>query len=93
VHFADGSNADDTGGYVNDGKWHFIAGSWDGVNEYVYIDGVLSATQSAGTAIAGDGDHFVMGGDGGYAPSGSRIFNGAVSQVAVFGTALSAAQI
>lgn len=92
VHFADGPNPDDTGAYVNDGNWHFIAGTWDGTNENVYIDGALSATQSATTAITGDPDHFVIGGDGQYAP-GSRLFNGNISEVAVFGTNLTAAQV
>jgi Concanavalin A-like lectin/glucanases superfamily/Immunoglobulin I-set domain len=93
AHFADGPNPDDTGAFVNDGNWHFIAGTWDGTNEYVYIDGALSQVQSAAAAIAGDTLHFVIGGDGQYSTTGSRVFNGNVSQVAVFGATLSAAQV
>jgi len=29
---------------VNDGNWHHIAGVYDGTNKYIYVDGVLVAT-------------------------------------------------
>jgi hypothetical protein len=93
VHFADGSNPDCVGSFVNDGKWHFVVGTWDGANEVIYLDGISNHTQSAATPITGDSDHFVIGGDGGYSPGGSRIFNGGVTEVAIFGQALSSAQI
>lgn len=32
------------GSEVNDGTWHHIAGVYDGTNKYIYVDGVLVAT-------------------------------------------------
>jgi hypothetical protein len=95
VHFADGGNSDALGTFINDGGWHFFAGTWDGVNETLYIDGVQNAIQDASSAIPGDGLPFVIGGDGQYSVGAnpSRIFNGGVSEVAVFGTALTAQQV
>jgi hypothetical protein len=92
AHFADGNgNPDVVGGSVNDGAWHFLAGTWDGSAEKIYIDGVLSATASASSAIPGNTSDFIIGGAPDYLPG--RIFNGNVSQMAVFGQALTAAQI
>jgi hypothetical protein len=95
VHFADGTNPDAVGTFVNNGAWHFVVGTWDSANLVIYLDGISNRTQSAGTAIPGDADPFVIGGDGGYSvgPGASRIFNGGVTEVAIFDSALSAAQI
>ncbi|HSU53817.1 MAG TPA: LamG-like jellyroll fold domain-containing protein, partial [Candidatus Dormibacteraeota bacterium] len=95
VHFADGGNSDAVGTFVNDGAWHFFAGTWDGANEVIYIDGVSNRSQSAEAFIAGSSNPFVIGGDGQYSvgASPSRIFNGGVSEVAVFGKSLSAEQV
>jgi len=95
VHFADGTNPDAVGTFVNDGSWHFVVGTWDSANLVIYLDGISNRTQSAGTAIPGDTAPFVIGGDGGYSvgASPSRIFNGGVTEVAIFNTALSAGQI
>ncbi|PWU09492.1 MAG: hypothetical protein C5B50_27325 [Verrucomicrobia bacterium] len=93
AHFADGNdgNGDVVGGGINDGNWHFLVGVWDGFNQLIYIDGALSQSQADSVGIPGNGANFVMGGVPDYLPG--RIFNGNVSQVAVFGAALSAPQI
>jgi hypothetical protein len=95
AHFADGTNPDVVGSFVNDGRWHFVVGTWDTNNLVLYIDGVSNRTQSAGTAIPGSTLPFVIGGDGGYSvgASPSRIFNGGVTEVAVFDTNLTSGQI
>lgn len=91
AHFADGNNSDVVGANINDGAWHFLVGVWDGLSELIYIDGVLSQSQSASVGIPGNGSDFIIGGVPDYLPG--RIFNGNVSQVAVFGKALSGAQV
>jgi hypothetical protein len=93
VRFADGNagNGDVIGGFINNGQWHFVAGVWDGFSELIYIDGVLSATLPDTIGVPGSSSDFIIGGVPDYLPG--RIFNGNVSQVAVFGSALSTAQI
>jgi hypothetical protein len=93
AHFADGPNPDAVGQkFVNDGKWHFFTGVYDGSAVYVYIDGVLDQTNVATAAVSGDPSaDTVIGGVGDYIPG--RLFKGSVSQVAVFAGSLSASQI
>lgn len=31
---------------INDGNWHHLAGTWDGTEARIYLDGTLSATQN-----------------------------------------------
>jgi hypothetical protein len=93
AHFADGGNPDAVGQTsVNDGNWHYYAGSYDGTNTYVYIDGELDGTNSAPDVLNGDGNaQMVIGGVSDYLTS--RLFKGSVAQVAVFTNALTAKQI
>lgn len=92
--WADGSNPDCVGQtFVNDGNWHFFAGVYDGsANNFVYIDGAPDATNAATGAPGGDPTaRMLIGGVGDYIPS--RLFKGSVAQVAVFSSALTAAQV
>ncbi len=93
ARFADGNNGnpDVIGGFVNDGNWHLLAGTWDGSAENIYIDGALSATVSDTQSVPGNTSDFIIGGVPDYLPG--RIFNGNVSEVAVFGRALTAPQL
>ena len=77
---------------VQDATWHFVAGTWDGNTMSLYIDGVLDASQS------GDmggwppvSQPFDIGAVPDYIPG--RIFGGNMSQVAIFGRALTEQQI
>ena len=95
-HFADGSQP---GGdligpaRIDDGQWHFLAGTFNGVNtESLYVDGHLAAANGgATTPINGNTDDVWLGGDPG---SGTPVlFNGVVDEPAILTNALSAAQV
>jgi len=60
---------------VNDGTWHHIAGVYDGVNKYIYIDGDLISTRlnpHGGAAIGSGSTRYGIIGDG----SEASTFNG-----------------
>jgi hypothetical protein len=92
LHFADANSAGDlTGSALNDGQWHFVVGTYDGAHEYLYIDGLQNASQPATGAATGSGDDFTIGVDPQYVTS--RMFDGAVTEVALFNYALSGSQV
>jgi len=79
-------------GVLNDGKWHFIVGTWDGSTTCsLYVDGILNATNGPLSPPQGDDQYdFTIGN----APdAGNRVFDGNIAQVAVFAYALSPAQV
>jgi hypothetical protein len=78
------------GSGVQDGAWHFIAATWDTDTMSIYIDGALNISKSHSGGWAVVHQPFDIGA---VPDNGNRIFDGSMSQVAVFGTALSAAQI
>jgi hypothetical protein len=81
---------------VNDGNWHFIAGVYDGINNYIYVDGALSKQAAASGVPASDTAHdLFLGGDARYTAVGvnQTYFAGAIAQAAFFTNALTAAQI
>jgi Concanavalin A-like lectin/glucanases superfamily len=82
---------------VNDGKFHFVAVTYDGTNEDVYLDGALLASVAfTQTGYAASyqyqiGTGFTSGwpaGNGGY-----FYFQGLIDEVEIFNRALSAAEI
>jgi len=75
---------------VNDGKWHHVAGIYDGEKMYIYIDGVVDVSQSASGAIATN-DHPVYIGEN--AEMTGRFWNGLIDDVRVYNYALSEGQI
>ena len=79
----------------NDGAWHQAAGVYDGVHNYLYVDGAPAGSSTASGVITGNTNHLYLGGDPAYAVVGSneRFFGGAIAQAAFFTNALSAAQI
>ncbi len=79
----------------NDGLWHQVAGVYDGANNYLYVDGSLSASSVASGAIVGNTEHVYLGGDPDYTSVGvnERYFAGAIAQAAFFTNALTLAQI
>jgi hypothetical protein len=95
LHFAYGGAGDLLGvapaGNINDGNWHFVVGAWDGQTQSLYVDGVLNATNATRGIPAGTNDlDFTIG----EAPDDTgRVFDGNIAQVAIFGYALSAAQV
>jgi len=75
---------------VNDGKWHHIAGVYDGRNMYIYIDGEVDSTQPASGPI-GTNDHPVYIGEN--AEMTGRFWNGLIDDVRVYNGALGPAEI
>ena len=75
---------------VNDGKWHHVAGLYDGEKMYIYIDGVVDVSQPASGAIATN-DHPVYIGEN--VEMTGRFFNGLIDDVRVYNYALSEGQI
>jgi hypothetical protein len=77
---------------LNDGSWHFIAATTNGTSATVYVDGIAIGTQNfpseLNTLPAPQG--FVIGAA---EQDCCGYFNGELADVAVFGSALSSAQI
>jgi hypothetical protein len=77
-------------GDIDDGNWHFVVGEWDGTNQYLYIDGVLNNSTPNSGPPGGDLYDFTIG----EAPDDTgRLFDGNMTEVAIFAHSLSAAQV
>lgn len=71
---------------VSDGQWHHIAGVRSGVNGYIYVDGVLSASDSGTYETLNS----AIGTYVGYNQrDNSGYFNGSLDEVTIFNKALS----
>ena len=75
---------------INDGKWHHIAGVYDGEKMYIYMDGIVDVSQSASGAIATN-DYPVFIGEN--AQETSRCWCGIIDDVRVYNYALSEDEI
>ncbi|NIP28030.1 MAG: tetratricopeptide repeat protein [Phycisphaerae bacterium] len=75
---------------VNDGKWHHIAGVFDGTKLYLYIDGVLEAAKAAAKSID-ISDYNVCIGANAQVPG--RQWNGLIDDVRIYNYALIQAEI
>jgi hypothetical protein len=81
---------------LNDGNWHFVAGIYDGANNYLYVDGAFNNSAAASGRVTGNtNDDIFLGGDPDFTRVGSneRFFAGAIAQAAFFTNALSASQV
>jgi RHS repeat-associated protein len=78
------------GGAVPAWGWHHLAGTWDGSQLRVYVDGVLSATSAPYTegALTAVGNTSIGGYDG-----VSYFFKGTLDEPAVYSSVLSAARV
>jgi len=72
---------------VNDGKWHYIVGVYDGSKKYLYVDGKLDASASA-SDISVTKDPVEIG-----ANNGGRNFNGLIDEVRIWNVARTATDI
>jgi hypothetical protein len=70
---------------VNDGKWHHIAGVYDGEKMYMYMDGIVDVSQSASGAIATN-DYPVFIGEN--AEQTDRCWCGLIDDVRIYNYAL-----
>lgn len=84
-----------TSNAVHDGAWHHVAGAWDGTNTVngvtLYVDGALIKQGTATAAIPGNTTNPVR--IGAFNVASFLYFPGSIDEVAVYPTALSAAQI
>jgi hypothetical protein len=81
---------------VNDGRWHLVAATYDGSGKaagvHLYVDGVGVAATTVLDSLSGsilNSAPVTIGAE----PDGSDGFDGNMNDVAVFGTALTPAQI
>ena len=75
----------------NDGKWHHVAATLSPSGMALYLDGVLVGSRTDTTAGLSYSGYLRVGSDS--ALGGSSTFNGRIDEVAVYPTALSAAQV
>ena len=75
---------------VYDGKWHHIAGVFDGTGLFFYIDGVLEAAKSAGNSIDVSNYDMCIGTN---AQVPGREWNGLIDDVRIYNYALSQTEI
>ena len=81
---------------LNDGKWHFVAGAYDGAHALLYVDGALNNSVAASGVVSGESSaNLYLGGNADFTIVGNneRYFAGALAQAAFFTNALSASQI
>jgi hypothetical protein len=75
---------------VNDGRWHHIAGTYDGSKISLYVDGKLDvSSEASGSIEANDFDVFI----GANAEKPGRNFKGSIDDVRIYSYALSAEQV
>jgi TolA-binding protein len=75
---------------VNDGKWHHIAGVFDGAGLYLYVDGLLEAAKAAEKSIDISNHNVYIGAN---AQVLGREWNGLIDDVRIYNYALSQAEI
>ncbi len=75
---------------VNDGRWHHVAGVYDGSTKYLYVDGMLDVSLPATGTIANNNMLVNIGANSEVA---GRNWNGAIDEVRVWNIARSASQI
>src|SRR5207248_2463970 len=78
-----------SGGPVQPGWWHHLAATWDGATLRLYLDGSQVST-AVGTGSINASTQPLNIGRG---PATGNYFSGAVDEVAIYGSALTAAQI
>jgi hypothetical protein len=79
-------------GKVNDGKWHHVVAERSGgTTGLIYIDGTVSASQTSATVAALDPS--ITTSIGADVRDSVTYFNGLMADVAIYNTALSAAQV
>ena len=75
---------------VNDGKWHHLAGVFDGSILYLYVDGVLEAAKEAPKSVSISRYNVFIGAN---AQVPGRDWNGLIDDVCIYDYALSHGEI
>jgi hypothetical protein len=77
---------------VNDGEWHHVLGLYDGSKIYVYVDGLVDASQTA-TGTINTNDLNVLIGETERPGEGPRQWNGLIDDVRIYDKALTPEEI
>ncbi len=77
-------NDDNIGPSIQDGEWHFLAGTWDGDDILIYIDGELEAEMPCKGELKPNNDPLFIGARGG----SGRFLTGALDEIKVYNYAL-----
>jgi hypothetical protein len=86
-HVSGGPNLQ-TPGTINDGSWHLVVGVYDDVNQYLYVDSVLEASQPMSHDTPNDLDVSI-----GRSREYCDYFNGAIDDVRIYNRALTEAEV
>ena len=81
----DPCNDDNIGPSIQDSEWHFLAGTWDGDDILLYIDGELEAEMPCKGELKPNNDPLFIGARGG----SGRFLTGALDEIKVYNYALS----
>jgi hypothetical protein len=76
---------------VNDGKWHYVAGVFDGSKKYLYVDGSLDASVSVTGTISTNNQEVEIGANSDW--SSQRNFDGLIDEVRIWNVARTQTQI
>ncbi len=82
-------NDDNIGPSIQDGEWHFLAGTWDGDEILLYIDGELEAEMPCKGELKPNNDPLFIGARGG----SGRFVTGALDEIKVYDYALTKDQL
>ena len=77
-------NDDNIGPSIQDGKWHFLAGTWDGDDIRLYIDGELEAEMTCKGKLKPNNDPLFIGARGG----SGRFLTGVLDEIKMYNYAL-----
>jgi hypothetical protein len=78
---------------INDGAWHFIAATFDGFTQRLYVDGKLEAAGTNTNAVWADNHHVCIGGFCDPGGNSFLTFGGLIDEVEIFNRALTQAEI
>ena len=77
-------NDENIGPSIQDGDWHFLAGTWDGNEILIYIDGELKAEMACKGELTPNNDPLFIGARGG----NERFLTGALDEIKMYNYAL-----
>ena len=77
-------NDDNIGPSIQDGEWHFLAGTWDGDDILLYIDGELEAEMPCKGELKPNNEALYIGARGG----SQRFITGALDEIKMYNYAL-----
>jgi len=77
-------NDENIGPSIQDGEWHFLAGTWDGEDILLYIDGKVEAEMPCKGELKPNNDPLFIGARGG----SGRFLTGALDEIKMYNYAL-----